>query len=192
MALTFDDGPDPRWTSPLLDLLLELGAPATFFPIAPRARAHPEIINRMRKEGHEIGLHGALHIDHSRWPGELVEYDTELALELHGDPRPRLWRLPYGKLAPVSVHLARVHELKLVAWSANTEDWLASSTAESMLAAVRGELRPGAVILMHDAIGPRASGDARTERTSCEETLEFVPALVAEIRRRGLEPGPIS
>ncbi len=185
VALTFDDGPDPRWTPLLLDTLAELRVPATFFPISARARAHPEIVSRIRDEGHEVGLHGALHLDHRRYPRDLLEYDTSLALELLGEPRPRLWRLPYGHLAPTSVHLARRHGLTLVPWSADTEDWRASSDVASMLAKVRPALRDGAVILMHDGIGP---GDPRSTRKSCASTLELLPALVGELRRLGLEP----
>jgi peptidoglycan/xylan/chitin deacetylase (PgdA/CDA1 family) len=188
IALTFDDGPDPRWTPLLLDRLAELQVHATFFPISTRARAHPEIIKRIRDEGHEIGLHGALHLDHTRYPRDLLEYDTRLALELLGEPRPRLWRLPYGRLAPTSVHLARRHRLTLVPWSADTEDWRASSDVETMLATVAPALRAGAVILMHDGIGP---GDRRFTRKSCEPTLDLLPALVAEARRLGLEPSLI-
>lgn len=63
LALTFDDGPDPVWTPRLLRLLSALGARATFFPIASRAVAHPELIAEMASAGHTIGLHCDAAID---------------------------------------------------------------------------------------------------------------------------------
>ncbi len=65
LALTFDDGPDPDWTPRLLDVLAGARARATFFPIAGRAAAQPQLIARMIDEGHGIGLHCDAHIRHS-------------------------------------------------------------------------------------------------------------------------------
>ena len=80
LALTFDDGPDPDWTPRLLDLLRRLGARATFFPIAPRAAAQPDMIERMRAEGHAVGLHCDEHVRHSERDAEWLERDTDAAL----------------------------------------------------------------------------------------------------------------
>src|SRR5262245_65290978 len=57
VALTFDDGPDPRSTSAILDLLDEAGAKATFFVIGSKAEAHPELVRRIHDRGHAIGVH---------------------------------------------------------------------------------------------------------------------------------------
>jgi peptidoglycan/xylan/chitin deacetylase (PgdA/CDA1 family) len=80
VTLTFDDGPDPVWTSRLLDLLAAAAAEATFFPIAPRAVAHPDLIARMRAEGHGIGVHCNEHVRHSSQTGAWVVGDTVCAL----------------------------------------------------------------------------------------------------------------
>jgi peptidoglycan/xylan/chitin deacetylase (PgdA/CDA1 family) len=185
VALTFDDGPDARWTPVLLDRLAELNAPATFFPISSRATRHPELIARVRREGHEIGLHGAFHLDHQTTPTDVLEDDTQLALDWLGEPSPQLWRPPWGRVSPASVVIARRHGLRLVTWTVDTEDWRASATTASMLDRVTPELRDGAVLLMHDAVGP-APRDER--RDSAEGTLDLVAPLVAAIRERGLEP----
>jgi peptidoglycan/xylan/chitin deacetylase (PgdA/CDA1 family) len=186
VALTFDDGPDPRWTPRLLDLLGELGAPATFFVIASRARRHPQLIERMRAEGHEVGLHGALHLDHTCWPADLIEADTLTALDWLGEPRPRLWRLPWGAFAPVSAHLATKHGLRLVHWTVDSEDW-SGLAAGAMLERLRPALVPDAIVLMHDAVGPSRRGHGGPSATR-EPTLELVAPLLGEIRERGLEP----
>ncbi len=80
LALTFDDGPD-EWTTPvLLDVLAECEARATFFVIAPRAAAHPPLIERMLAEGHCVGLHCDRHVRHSQRDRSWLEADTDRAL----------------------------------------------------------------------------------------------------------------
>ena len=80
LALTFDDGPDPVWTGRMLDVLSQLGARATFFPIAPRAVAQPAVIKRMVADGHSVGLHCDEHIRHSTRDAAWGCADTERAL----------------------------------------------------------------------------------------------------------------
>lgn len=63
VGLSFDDGPDPNYTSGILDVLYAYNATATWFVLIDRAEAHPELIGRMLSEGHDVGLHG---VDHSR------------------------------------------------------------------------------------------------------------------------------
>ena len=63
VALTFDDGPDPQFTPPLLDVLKKHNARATFFVMGNKAEAHPQILKRMAAEGHEIGNHSYSHPD---------------------------------------------------------------------------------------------------------------------------------
>jgi peptidoglycan-N-acetylglucosamine deacetylase len=185
VALSFDDGPDARWTPVLLDRLAELKVPATFFPISSRAASQPALIARLHREGHAVGLHGAFHLDHQTTPTDLIEHDTQLALDWLGEPSPQLWRPPWGRVTPATAVIAKRHGLRLVTWTADTEDWRASATVASMLERVLPELRPGAVILMHDAVGPGLRED---RRDSAERTVELIPLLVAAIRERELEP----
>ncbi|MBC7292479.1 MAG: polysaccharide deacetylase family protein, partial [Actinotalea sp.] len=68
VALTFEDGPDPRWTPELLDALAAEGVPATFFVTGARVAEHPELVRRIRAEGHEVGVHGWSHADLAALP----------------------------------------------------------------------------------------------------------------------------
>ena len=61
IALTFDDGADPQITPKVLDLLKQRGAKATFLIIGSKAKAHPEFVQRIVQEGHELGNHRSLH-----------------------------------------------------------------------------------------------------------------------------------
>jgi peptidoglycan/xylan/chitin deacetylase (PgdA/CDA1 family) len=185
VALTFDDGPDPVWTPQVLDELDRAGAPATFFVLSSRAACYPELLDRMVASGHEIGFHGNLHLRHDEHHAAVVERDTAEGLELLGRHRPRLWRAPHGVVEPVTEQLAARHGMELVHWSADTVDWEAGQVPEAMLARVEHALVPGAVVLMHDAVGP---GSPRRDPS---HTVALVGPLVEAIRERGLEPGLI-
>ncbi|MGH2895525.1 MAG: polysaccharide deacetylase family protein [Solirubrobacteraceae bacterium] len=174
LALTFDDGPDPVWTPQLLDLLQTLRARATFFPIASRAAAHPQIVERMRTEGHAIGLHCADHVRHSERDAAWLGCDTDAALELLAGVgvRPTFWRTPWGDTAPWSSEIASARDLRLIGWTVDTHDWRGDSATE-MFEATRGALADGAIVLAHDGLGPGA------QRTDPATTLGYV-ALVGE------------
>ncbi len=182
VALTFDDGPDPVWTPRLLDLLERLGVMATFFPIATRAELMPAVIDRMLRAGHAIGLHCDEHVRHSHRHREWVERDTDRALRRLGalGVRPRLWRTPWGDTAPFTRSVAAERYLRLVDWNLDTHDWR-GDRPEEMLATTRDGLRPGAVVLAHDGIGPGAL------RADCRHTIGYVAAAIDHARRQGSE-----
>lgn len=182
LALTFDDGPDRDCTPQLLDLLAVAGARATFFPIAPRAQAHPELIHRMLAEGHTVGLHCHQHIRHTERDLEWCRLDTERALgSLHRlGVAPSLWRTPWGKTAAWTEQVAAERGLRLVGWSVDTHDWR-GDRGPAMFAATRSGLRPGAIVLAHDGLGPGA------RRGDGAETVAFVELVVGHAEREGLK-----
>ncbi len=172
LALTFDDGPDPRWTPRVLDALRRHEIPATFFVIAPRALSHPQLIARMRAEGHSVQLHCDEHVRHSTRDRAWVAVDTDRALcrlESLG-VHPTLWRTPWGDLAPFTARLADERGLTLTGWSADTHDWR-GDTAEEMLAAIASQLDDNGIVLAHDALGPGAL------RSGCAETVRLIELL---------------
>lgn len=181
LALTFDDGPDPVWTPRLLDALAAAGARATFFPIAPRAAAHPGLVARMLSDGHTVGLHCDEHVRHSTRDAAWGRADTARALRRLGDVgvAPTLWRTPWGDAAPWTSRVADEHGLRLVGWTVDTHDWRGDAAAE-MLTATRSDLRPGAVVLAHDGIGPGA------RRQDARETVAYVPLVARHASEHGL------
>jgi peptidoglycan/xylan/chitin deacetylase (PgdA/CDA1 family) len=180
VALTFDDGPDAAWTPRLLSLLSSLKARATFFPIARRAAVHPELIARILREGHTIGLHCDQHVRHSERDEDWGREDTRAALARLGDlgVRPTLWRTPWGDTAPWSVPVAREHALRIVGWSVDTRDWR-GDCARDMFLATRDALGDGTIVLAHDGLGPGALRDG------AEETLAYVELVAGYARSRG-------
>lgn len=187
VALTFDDGPDPAWTPAILDALQAAGARATFFVIAPRAAAHPDLLTRMHAAGHTVELHCDRHVRHTELSAAALEDDTEAALTRLDalGVRPGLWRAPWGVTTPDSERVARRHCLELVHWTADTEDW-AGPAPEAIVRRVHDRIRDGAVVLAHDGLGPGATRDG------CANTVAAIGPLVALAAARGLRCEPLS
>jgi peptidoglycan-N-acetylglucosamine deacetylase len=181
LALTFDDGPDAACTPRLLDMLGDAGARATFFPIAPRAQAHPELVARMLAEGHTVSLHCDEHVRHTERDLEWGRRDTERALARlrRLGAEPALWRTPWGSTAGWTEQVAAEYGLRLVGWNVDTHDWR-GDRARAMFAATRAGLSPGAVVLAHDGLGPGAL------RLGSAETLAFVEIVIGHAEREGL------
>ena len=182
VALTFDDGPDPRGTPAVLEALSLVETRATFFVLGERAERHPELLAQMLAAGHAVELHGYAHLRHTEHPRDVVAADLRRARAVLEHVRPSRWRLPWGALAAYSRALVAEHGLELVGWTTDSHDWRGDPAAV-MLDAL--ELAPGAVVLMHDGVGPGAL------RSDCEHTAQLVGPLVGRIRARGLEPGGI-
>jgi peptidoglycan/xylan/chitin deacetylase (PgdA/CDA1 family) len=181
LALTFDDGPDPRGTPAVLDALEAVGVRATFFVLAERVEAHPELFERVVLGGHDVQIHGYAHLRHPYTPRESVENDIDRALRVIPDATK--WRIPWGHLADYTQEVAAERGLAIVGWDADTHDWRGDS-AEEMLAQLR--LEPGGIVLGHDGIGEGA------QRETADETARLVRPLVEQARARGLKPGPIT
>ena len=186
-ALTFDDGPDPVWTPRVLDALDRARARATFFVIAPLALEHRDIIAAALDAGHRLEFHCTVHARHTRISRHEVETDTRTGLDMLRSlgVESRLWRPPWGVLAPWTEEVAEEFGLQLAPWSADTHDWRGDSTPE-MLRYVEPLLGSGAIVLMHDGLGPGSL------RTGCEETVALVDPLVARLRSLGCEPATFS
>jgi len=189
IALTFDDGPDPKWTPQILDILRDQHVPATFFVVGARASEHPSLVRRELAEGHEIGLHTFTHADLGnipRWRANLeVSLDQQVIAGITGHTTVLL-RPPYsstpdalaGKELDAARRMARAGYLIVLA-DIDPRDW-----ARPGLGAIERHAIPaaghGAVMLMHDAGGNRA------------ETVAAVRALIPWLRALGYRFVPLS
>lgn len=185
--LTFDDGPDPTWTPRVLEALRLSRAKATFFVISPLALRHPHLIRRMIRAGHGVELHCAQHVRHTHLTYPEVEADARGGLEgLRAlGVAPRLWRPPWGIVAPWTQAVAKDLGLELALWTVDTHDWRGDPVSE-MFARIRPDLRPGAVLLMHDGLGPGA------RRSGCGETVALIGKVIEQARSFGCEPCSMS
>jgi peptidoglycan-N-acetylglucosamine deacetylase len=186
IALTFDDGPDPAWTPRVLDELWGAGARATFFVVAPLAARHPGLLRRAVAEGHEVALHCNHHARHDRMGAEEIRSDAREGLQtLRGlGHEVRDWRAPWGVVTRDTEDVATDLGLRLVGWTADSEDWRGDGT-DVMLGRLAPGIENGAVVLMHDGVGPGALRDG------CGRTVGLVGPLVSLVVSRDLTPVPV-
>ncbi|WP_091098563.1 polysaccharide deacetylase family protein [Nonomuraea pusilla] len=187
VALTFDDGPDPRSTPRFLDELDRLGCRATFFVLGEMLERHRALGRRIVRDGHELGVHGwrhrnALTVLPGRTAAELRRA-AGLVAEVAG-AAPVWYRPPYGVLSAEAVLAARRAGLRPVLWTAWGRDWTRSATPGSVLAALAPGLRGGATLLLHDSDCTSAPGSWRA-------ALGALPAVVTACREAGLRVGPL-
>lgn len=178
VAITFDDGPDPRSTPQLLGLLREQKTPAAFFVIGAAVEANPELSAQIAREGHLIENHSYKHSHATNcYPPARLRKDlerTQAAVEKATGRAPRYFRPPNG-LSNDWMHAALKHAgLRPVAWSIRSLDTQISSP-EKIVARIVRRLHPGAIILLHDGGIPAGKLTAT------------VRLLLDELRRRGYE-----
>jgi peptidoglycan/xylan/chitin deacetylase (PgdA/CDA1 family) len=155
VALTFDDGPDSRFTPMVLDILKKHEAQATFFVIGQRAQNHPQILKRIAAEGHEIGNHSFSHPDFNRIKKndqlKEIKKTNNIIKELTGQT-PRFLRPPGGYLSYDLITIAKQEKLLIGYWTyqQDSKDWHTRVKASTIANHVIRNVRPGQIIILHD------------------------------------------
>ncbi len=151
VILTFDDGPDPAATEEVLDILAKNGINACFFVLGHKAKFSKELVTRIVREGHGIGLHGYTHrhplsLTPARQWQELEEaYNTLSDLGLS----PCYYRAPHG-FYTLSIWLFCISKgLQIVHWTSLTEDWKDGNTKD-LTERLLNLSAPGRVLVLHD------------------------------------------
>jgi peptidoglycan/xylan/chitin deacetylase (PgdA/CDA1 family) len=179
IALTYDDGPNPVHTPPLLSLLDRFGAKATFFSIGMWAEREPGLLREVHAAGHAVGNHTHTH---PRMPMiSMVAVKEELrrcraAVEASGIEFSRanggmLMRPPYGSRRPATLRALRQEGYEPVTWSITCYDWRRTATRRSIARHAR-RAGPGDIILMHDGSHLVPDGDRSRSIAATEDTLE--------------------
>lgn len=146
--LTFDDGPIPDVTDFVLDELEHHGAKATFFCLGGNALGHPELMRRIRLEGHTIGHH--THDHTNGWKTSTQDYLREVqrgAVVTGG----RLFRPPYGRMTPAQSKAVDRH-FDIIMWDVLSKDYDVKLSGEDCLRRVQQYVRPGSIIVFHDSV----------------------------------------
>jgi peptidoglycan-N-acetylglucosamine deacetylase len=191
IALTFDDGPDPRFTPQILDALKNADVRATFFIIGGNAEKHPELVRRIYAEGHDIGNHTYTH------PNIADVSTTQLTLEVSATGRllesvlghqTHLFRSPYGEdsepetqdqVRPMEV-LAKQGYI-FVGMGIDPGDWKQPGEDTIVSEVIRqAEAVEGNVVLLHDSGGDRS------------QTVRALPRIIAALKERGYRFATVS
>ena len=152
LALTYDDGPNETHTPQLLDLLAQHGAKATFFLIGRYVAQRPDLVRRIRKDGHAIGNHTYSHpLLIFTSPAQLAREldDADRAIADAAGPHDGLFRPPFGGRRPGTFAAVRARGMTPVMWTVTCFDWNAHSPDPIEQRAVSG-IRGGDIILLHD------------------------------------------
>ncbi|MFD3614765.1 polysaccharide deacetylase family protein [Streptomyces sp. NPDC058676] len=157
MVLTFDDGPDPRYTPDILDTLAEYDVRAMFFVCGEMAADNRGLLARMADEGHVVGNHTWSHplltrLSRGRIRSEM-ERTCEVIEEAYGE-RPVWFRAPYGAWNRAAFQLGAELGMEPLAWTVDTLDWTTPGT-RTIVGRVENGAAPGVVVLSHDAGGDR-------------------------------------
>jgi peptidoglycan/xylan/chitin deacetylase (PgdA/CDA1 family) len=181
VALTFDDGPHPKFTPQILDILKAKGVQATFFMLGREAERHPDLVRRVVAEGHIIGNHTWAHphlqgLAEDRFTAE-IDRTTEVLESISGHDVV-CTRPPYGDAQPDTVARLAAHGQASVVWSADSRDF-EKPGADAIIGHSLAGLGPGSIILLHDGGGIR------------DQTIAALPHLIDQIRQRGFSFAPV-
>ena len=179
IALTFDDGPHPKRTKEILEILDEYGIKATFFFIGQNVRDYPDSVPLVQAAGHEIGNHTFSHrnlqtLDYSSLCAEID--DTAAAVEEMIGYRTKLLRPPEGKFTDDVLRVAEERGYSVICWSVDTLDW-AHNPSENIAANILSSVEAGDIILFHN---------------NGLHTAEALPEILRYLSDNGLRAVPIS
>jgi peptidoglycan-N-acetylglucosamine deacetylase len=156
VRLTFDDGPNRKATSAILDTLAAHGATATFFVVGSMVAASPRVVRRASREGHGIGNHSWSHPDLTMLSRDQVKAQlarTTKAIDQATGTGPTEWRPPYGATNPDVEEAARAVGLTtMVLWTVDPRDW-EDPPATAVRDRVLQDVRPNSTVLLHDGSG---------------------------------------
>jgi peptidoglycan/xylan/chitin deacetylase (PgdA/CDA1 family) len=172
LALTFDDGPVPLYTTLLLDTLDRVGAKATFFLIGLRVQQYPYLAQAIAERGHELGNHSFHHpnlarLPEAQLPGELAA--TQRAIESATGITPRYFRPPGGDYNAAVLRAAGALGLTTVFWTDDPADY-ARPSLQLLERKLLGRVSNGGILLLHQGVA---------------QTIDILPPTVRILRREG-------
>lgn len=168
--LTFDDGPIPECTPQVLDILAQYGVKATFFMVGENVERYPQLLARVREEGHAVGNHTYHHLRGYKTCTHTYLQDAHKAntiLQTH------LFRPPHGRMKYSQKQLLREEGWNIYLWDVLTHDYNPRYTMEKMLAVVKRYTRNGSIIVMHDSLKSR------------DRMLPLLPQLIEWLQSEG-------
>jgi peptidoglycan/xylan/chitin deacetylase (PgdA/CDA1 family) len=173
--LTFDDGPDPKYTPQILDILSVYGAKATFFVVGEEVARHPELSRRVHLLGHSVQNHTWSHPDLRTvsWAAFKDQIQTtDRYIQAQTGYTPRCLRPPYGGVNSLVSKRSASLGKDVIRWKIDSRDWARPGTSAVVRRVLDGA-RNGSVILMHDGGGDRS------------QTVAALPAILKTLKASG-------
>ncbi len=180
VAITFDDGPHPEGTPAVLQILAEADIKATFFLVGEQVERRPALAAEIARQGHLIALHGYRHRPQPAMTQKAVQQDVARgmsAIQSATHTVPAWHRPPYGVYSPAGLAAARARRLRPLLWSRWGKDWRRFTTPARIASRATANVRPGDVILLHDA-------DFYSSKGSHERTAQALELIVRELQRQ--------
>lgn len=181
VALTFDDGPDTKYTPKILDVLKKYNVKATFFLMGSRAKKHPQIVKRIIDEGHIIANHTWSHVNltkisEKRFEKEINKTNNILAKETGREIM--MLRPPYGAISVDALQKLKEMNYKSIQWSVDSRDWLGDNVDKILINTIP-DVTNDAIILFHSAAGNQAH--------NLEASVKVLPELIKTLRMKDFE-----
>jgi peptidoglycan-N-acetylglucosamine deacetylase len=189
LALTYDDGPNPRWTPELLALLDRHGVKATFFVVGKYVAEEPALVRRTVESGHALGNHtyshrSLLRLSEQRIADELSRCSQEVeraGCAFSEVPAGKLCRPPYGRKRPAALRAVRALGYVPVLWSVTCWDWSKRPDPDRIERHAVKQTRGGDVILLHDGDGDHGMEVDR------HASVDVTGRIIERYRREGFE-----
>jgi peptidoglycan-N-acetylglucosamine deacetylase len=173
VALTFDDGPNGKFTPQILHILQNENVKATFFLLAKNAKIRPRLTQKIAILGHDIGNHSFNHKNFGKMtPTDIRSSIKESQRTFYGilDKFPIYFRPPYGLVKRRDYPFLSTYFHKAIKWSIDTQDWRKSATEEHILKRIFDYVKPGHIILFHD---------------NNALTVSALPKVISKLREKG-------
>jgi peptidoglycan/xylan/chitin deacetylase (PgdA/CDA1 family) len=180
VALTFDDGPSPDYTTAILTTLERTHTPATFFLVGTNVQHYPALVRRAARDGFALGIHTWDHPDMTTLSPQQREWElAATAQAIHtvvgAEYCLSFWRPPFGAYNAAVVAQARSLGLSTVTWDVDPQDW-STPGVKIIVDRVLSAVHPGAIILLHDGYVSRW------------QTAQALPLIIKGLKRRGYVP----
>lgn len=173
IALTFDDGPHPVYTSKILSILDEKKTPATFFIVGNRAELHPTLLRHMKQAKYEIGNHTYDHVDLVKIKENeflnQMEKCSEAIYNATGE-YPKIYRPPFGRISKANEQLIG-EKMNKILWTVDSLDWKTSDKNKIVQKIIKS-VKNKSIILMHDFYS---------------QSVEALPEIIDKLKEQGYE-----
>lgn len=155
LYLTFDDGPHPVYTVRILDLLDKYNVKASFFVVGEFAKENPEIIKRMKDDGHLICMHSLKHKNGLFQTPFDTTRDFESSIKILDElgVKPNYFRPPWGHFNLATASELRKNNLSPVLWDVMAKDWSGSTSSQEIMIKLSQRTSAGDIICLHDGRG---------------------------------------